>query len=335
MRILLAIILFFCQLSLLQAQDPHFSQYELISFEMNPALMGQFDGQWRVSATYRNQWFSVDNAAGFNTSQVGAELKINGINEDHWSVGISILNDQVGFSKYKNFNAKIAGAYTMTLEAASYNSHGKHLSLATQIGLGQNSIGFGDLWFGRQYDFSILDVNSSIDNGEPGIGVDRLSSNVYSDINLGIHYSMGFSKSTLFNIGLGAFHLNQPSLSFAADRGNQLTRKFLIHTDVDLSLNNQVSINPYYIFVLQSPFFQHQLGSRLIMTNLDEQKFGLGVGTRMTNSINGMAIDAILLNLEFQMSNYKVGLGYDITISKFSQANNNQGAFEMHLIYIL
>ena len=36
--------------------DPHFSQYYVYPSWLNPALTGAFDGDYRVSGIYRNQW---------------------------------------------------------------------------------------------------------------------------------------------------------------------------------------------------------------------------------------------------------------------------------------
>jgi len=42
----------------LSAQDPHFSQYYFTPLEVNPALTGIFEGKYRASMSYRDQWSS-------------------------------------------------------------------------------------------------------------------------------------------------------------------------------------------------------------------------------------------------------------------------------------
>ena len=42
-----------------QGQDFHLSQYDAAPMYLNPALVGQFDGQYRLHGHYRTQWGSV------------------------------------------------------------------------------------------------------------------------------------------------------------------------------------------------------------------------------------------------------------------------------------
>jgi hypothetical protein len=59
-RTTLVVIGTFCLLSKSNAQvDPHFSQYYVYPAWVNPALTGIFDGSYRVSGIYRNQWGNV------------------------------------------------------------------------------------------------------------------------------------------------------------------------------------------------------------------------------------------------------------------------------------
>ena len=52
--------------------DPHFSQYYVYPSWLNPALTGAIDGDYRVSAIYRNQWGNIAN--GFSTIGLSGDL---------------------------------------------------------------------------------------------------------------------------------------------------------------------------------------------------------------------------------------------------------------------
>ena len=41
------------------AQDPHFSQFYMAPMYLNPAMVGAFDGNYRLSGLFRGQWGSV------------------------------------------------------------------------------------------------------------------------------------------------------------------------------------------------------------------------------------------------------------------------------------
>ena len=45
-----------------QAQDPHFSQFFSSPLTINPAFTGKFNGSFRVTGNYRNQWPTINNA---------------------------------------------------------------------------------------------------------------------------------------------------------------------------------------------------------------------------------------------------------------------------------
>ena len=55
------------------SQDLHFSQYYTQASTLNPSLVGNYDGSYRLAAIYRNQWTSAQGKKyGFQT--VGADV---------------------------------------------------------------------------------------------------------------------------------------------------------------------------------------------------------------------------------------------------------------------
>ncbi|MFM8373256.1 MAG: type IX secretion system membrane protein PorP/SprF, partial [Bacteroidota bacterium] len=50
--------LFISFLGELKAQDPRFSQYYASPWNLNPAMTGLFNGSWRITGNYRDQWGS-------------------------------------------------------------------------------------------------------------------------------------------------------------------------------------------------------------------------------------------------------------------------------------
>ena len=47
---------------LVNAQDPHFSQFFASPLTLNPAFTGKFSGTWRLAANHRDQWPSIPKA---------------------------------------------------------------------------------------------------------------------------------------------------------------------------------------------------------------------------------------------------------------------------------
>lgn len=66
--------------------DPHFTQYYVHPAWLNPALTGAFDGDYRASAIYRNQWSNV--SGPFST--VGAALELP--TSKNLNLGVNLIN---------------------------------------------------------------------------------------------------------------------------------------------------------------------------------------------------------------------------------------------------
>ena len=70
-KYIIIIMLSFLYVSKLAAQDFHLSQYDAAPMFLNPALVGQFEGKYRVHGQYRTQWGSVSSKP-FNTAAICA-----------------------------------------------------------------------------------------------------------------------------------------------------------------------------------------------------------------------------------------------------------------------
>src|SRR5436305_12477849 len=84
----------------LQAQqDLHFSQFYEFPLLRNPALAGIFNGNFRFTAGYRNQWQSV--TVPYRTMIVSGECKVlGGLNTgDFVTAGLQATTDIAGDSK--------------------------------------------------------------------------------------------------------------------------------------------------------------------------------------------------------------------------------------------
>ena len=71
-RILFGCFLFFAAAT--NAQDYHLSQYFSTPLLLNPALTANIDGPYRITGTYRRQWWQ--NGFPYNTYTAGFEAKL-------------------------------------------------------------------------------------------------------------------------------------------------------------------------------------------------------------------------------------------------------------------
>ena len=134
-----------------QAQDVHFTQFTASPLIVNPAFTGNFSGQWRASAIYRDQWRSVTSpfqtyAASFDAPIVN-DLTI----DDYLAGGIQMYNDRAGDGNLSNLSALASIAYHKFLG----KNVDKVLSVGFQGGYTQKSIDLSRLYFGNEFDKSI------------------------------------------------------------------------------------------------------------------------------------------------------------------------------------
>src|SRR5690606_37954830 len=96
-----------------QAQDVHFTQFDASPMILNPANTGAFNGEWRASAVYRDQWRSVTGAAAFKTIAASFDMPIaRDISvDDYLAGGIQLYNDRAGDGNLSNMSVLLSVAY--------------------------------------------------------------------------------------------------------------------------------------------------------------------------------------------------------------------------------
>ncbi|MEN9002702.1 MAG: type IX secretion system membrane protein PorP/SprF, partial [Flavobacteriales bacterium] len=103
------IFIFFASLTS-QAQDIHFSQFYNSPLNLNPALAGNFDGNYRFAGNYRNQWNSV--TIPFATFSMSADAK-DVMGKKNVGAGIIFNNDNTGDSRFRTTVLNVVGSYAI------------------------------------------------------------------------------------------------------------------------------------------------------------------------------------------------------------------------------
>ena len=125
-RYLIYIILFITLGKEITCQDIHFSQFNLAPLNLNPAMTGSFNGDYRFVGNLRNQWSSV--TVPYKTFAFSVEK--NKVYKSPISVGIQINQDNAGDSRFNTFQANFSGSYKYELKDSSHYIVG-----GTQIGI--------------------------------------------------------------------------------------------------------------------------------------------------------------------------------------------------------
>ena len=106
-RFLTYIILTIGLNSIYHSQDIHFSQFNLSPLNLNPAMTGAFQGDYRFAGNHRNQWSSV--TVPYTTYAFSAEK--NNCLTPPLSLGFQINQDRAGDSRFNTFQIKIYSTF--------------------------------------------------------------------------------------------------------------------------------------------------------------------------------------------------------------------------------
>ena len=124
--------------SKINAQDIHFSQYYASPLTLNPALTGKFNGLWRVTGIYRDQFRNSvsQNPMAYMTPSASVDFSLlkNKLKTDALGVGAVVFYDQIG--GLQTLKAGLSLAYHKGLD----KNNKYHLALGVQGMYGNRQI---------------------------------------------------------------------------------------------------------------------------------------------------------------------------------------------------
>lgn len=296
------------------AQDPHFTQYFASPLTLNPAMAGYFDADYRVSANFRNQWWSVGAPFITNTISYDTKLMQTKIKErDVLAAGILGLYDQSLSGGFKNINLSATMAYSKALDVDGINN----ISAGFQFTYASRVLDFSKLDFATQFNGSGFDTN--IPSNE-SFGSNRRS---YLDINTGLLYTYRTDKTELY-AGGSIYHLTTPNISFLQDGKFNLPIRYTLHAGSRFQLGSTNS----ELFL--SGLYMEQAGAT-------EKNFGVAYGYLLNEDASVYAgcwyrvNDAIMPYAGLNYGSLQFGFSYDIVNSSLKKASPKNGSFEVSL----
>jgi len=315
-----AFIFFFTALfsfSKIHAQDIHFSQFYASPLNLNPALTGVIEGNYRAAAIYRNQWGSIsDNPYITVGGSFDLNLPLDKL-KDVVGMGINFVNDKAGKGSLGMMNLSLAVAYHKRLDKA-----GKHfLGLGIQPGIIQRSLNTNKLLFPSQYNGN--DFDQSRPSGE-NFGNNTIR---YFDLNSGLLYSGKVSKRVGVMQGISVYHLTKPKESFL-NEDVRLANRFTVHGGLRIKLNEVFYLTPNYIYQFQNKAQEINFGSAIEFHLKGKQEttiLSVGGWYRLN--------DAPIASASVEYKKLRAGVSYDFTTSDLKPAANITGGFELTLIY--
>ncbi len=293
--------------------DPHFTQYYVYPSWTNPALTGAFDGKYRVSGIYRNQWGSI--SSPYNTQGASVEMTT----EKNMNYGVSVLNQTAGDGGYRYTTGYASLAYTGVRFGPAENHR---VVIGLQAGIIQRrfdatKLSFGDQWnpiTGYNPNNQTADIlrNKSASSFDAGAGI------LYFDATPG--------KKANFYIGYAASHLTQPTDDFSGTGKDKLPMRHTAHAGVRLKLSSTVTLTPNLLYMRQGNAEEKVAAIYAQLKAGQLTDFLIGANYRLE--------DAISPFVGFTHKGLVLGVSYDINTSDLGKVVKGSNSFEISLSFI-
>jgi len=258
------------------------------------------------------------------TNALIGEFKISDgpMSKNNFGIGFTALNEQTGESKLMATEVNVPVNYTMQLNQFSKFSVGVAPGMIlmsydpTMPNWESNRNGWG--YTGNVGDPTY--INSTLSR----------SSIASFNVNSGIQYQYQTRDKSRYFGGLAINHVNKPRLTFT-ETGERMYMQTALNLGADLTTRRRdLRIQPQLLAFKNGPNTNLCMGVMFenIMRN----------GSDITNILKSKSInygafyrwnDAVSLNLNYKVLNFRMGVAIDVTVSKLSNANKGLGSVEV------
>lgn len=307
-----------------KAQDVHWSQFYTDVFRLNPAMTGNFNGDYRIGLNARNQWQSVP--APYRTVSAYADfglLKLQRRNgtQDWIGTGLNVLYDYAGDGRLSML--EIRGA----LAGHKSFSPNLYVSVGANAAYRQRSVDFQKLFFSNQW--SDINFDPNLPNLE-NLGNETFG---YLDVNAGATITYQVPKKFNFYVGGSALHINRPTETYY-DTGNRLGTRLAFNTGAAVNMGNLI-LEPAAYYTRQKEASEIVFGSNFVWAMSSSGRY-----SRNSSNVNLYVgawyrwQDAIIALTGLEFSQYRLLLSYDINTSALKPASNSRGGFELSFVHV-
>lgn len=310
------------------AQDIHFSQLTEAPLFLNPANTGLFEGYTRAVLNYRSQWNAMGQPYKTMAASLDGVIGEKNTKKAYMGWGLAVFNDQAGASAYALNQAMVNMSGIVNLDDKN------KICAAIGGGYGQRSANYGNLTFGSQYDGEAF--NTEIPSFET-LEFNKFS---YGEVNAGLQWEFKRTQKAFdrddnldIKVGLGAYHLNQPSLKYYKYSKEKLPMRIVgeMTSRIDIK-GTKLTVIPTVVYMKQATFSELNLGTLLRVRFKDPTKT-TGVKHEAGIAFGGFIRpgDAIIPQLLIDIGGFSFGFAYDYNISSFKTATRGNGGMEFSL----
>ncbi len=299
----------------LQAQDMHFGHFFNTPLIINPARSGQFDGEWRLHANYRDQWRSITvpySSYAFS-GDYRPQLRAFPL---QLGAGLYLLSDRAGDGNLNTQKIYFSAAVAKYFEALRLN-----LSFGAGYGNVQQRADFSKYRFDRQWTDRGFDPQLA--TGEKS-GEEQYS---YRDLSLGLYARYRPGTALEWHLSYAVAHSLAPRYGFYNQ--SRLGRRHYLDGGAAIRFRKEWLAEPAFFFSWQRAASELLIGGNLhyYLQNNPVERLSAGIWWRAS----GDAIPAVGLSFRGVESM----LSYDFNLYDIRQASKTLGGFELSMKYII
>jgi type IX secretion system PorP/SprF family membrane protein len=300
---------------ILRAQDIHWSQFVDNPIYQSPGQAGNFSGDYRFIANYRDQWRSV--TVPFQTLSVSFDSRIKWKREIGY--GLLVFHDMVGDGKLKTLEIQANGNLPLYLKGDSTLVFRPGIN----IGMNQRRLNPNPLTFDNQFNGVVFDPSLPTNESFQTDSKTNLSTG------LGTVLDWKIDPKSKLNTGIGFYNLNRPNQGFF---GQKITRDIRgnIFARYERYLRKDILLLPAINISLQGKYREIVLGSS-VKYLLSNQKI---VYRAVQGGVWYRFKDAAYFSAGMDYQNWFFGVSYDLNFSKLTQASGARGGIEFAVRYI-
>ena len=313
------------------AQDIHLSQFYNSDHLLNPAKMGDYDGDYRLTLNYRNQWSQL-NKQPISTYLLSFDHLFY-LKNHQFDAGIMISSDRFTGKEFNtilnsNINYTVNSTKILASISTSYNWKLNTFRIGVQTGLVSSASDPSTQTYPGQWDYQAGDFNK----GVPSLETQLKPSQKYWDLNIGSQWSRKIGKLEP-KLGFSINHINMPKDSYLKNNSERLRARKVFFAELNYVLTPSLVLQPKTLFMWTAKANDFLLGSNLRKSISNKIIPSIYLGLFYRHGID-RTFDALIPSGGFKYKKFDIGLSYDVNLSSLSSGTNSRkGTFEFSAIY--
>ena len=303
-------------------QEIPYKQFTATPLLLNPAFAGMFDGNVRANLIYRNVWTAanvpISSIHGSADAPVYTDKKGN-----YFGAGGAFAETKSGDDSWRIVSGQVSASFHKRFGSDSDRLKGKgsDLAVGVQGGYAQHDVGLLSSSF-------VSPTRPLV----PGSSV-PYSVSMYS-VNAGVTYSRSVNKHIGYQVGFSVTDLTGSQDAFLERQKSMvgLSRKYLLTAGCHIAAGAHLQLRPAFIYTRRQVTGFNEYYVRYLAGN--EFLYNLGEQTALFCGFWYSWEDIMTINAGLRTRGFRVGVGYDYTVSSLNTAGNGTGGFEVALTYI-